>query len=436
MTLESTITKAVYQGNGVTRVFPIPFALHSASHVCLVHTNSVGKDKAIHYTYAVHDVGVGEEPYVEYPADPEAPALPEGDRLTVMRVVPLTQQTNLENGGNLHAEVLERQFDLITMQLQQLAEELGRIPKFPASTLEKDTDLALFIDRLDALVARAYEAARRAEAVGDAKVIREGTENLSATWVSAAMSAGELMDLPINYLPGRNVLQLSLDGVLCFGSSANGAQGVLQYAEVLAEGDLSHQVRLLFDVPAGGVWHAFVLASNLTRIALEDMESASRVSKELQEALAQAGKLTPELMAEAQIAAELLEKSLDLVFLTPESLQEAKTTASRLETSIALLESMELPDASAFLQRVSSLSPAGSREELIVAGQAVSTPAYRVGAGSIQVFLDGILAISGEDPLLHQYYEQGEEGLLSTAICFHDDIAVDLDVLVQAPLIT
>lgn len=76
-------------------------------------------------------------------------------------------------------------------------------------------------------------------------------------------------------------------------------------------------------------------------------------------------------------------------------------------------------------------SPAGSRATAIAAGTDFTVPAYRVGFGELQVWLDGVLCVPGEDAAHCQYREIGAAGASSTIIRWHDEIAVSYDIFAR-----
>lgn len=285
MTLESTITRVAYEGNGVTRKFPLPFPLLAASHVEVYVTDmDIADSMAVSPLaagYRVEDIAL-REPYLVYPEDAEAPALKAGRKLTVVRRLPLVQQTNLENGGNLQAETLETQFDTIVMQLQQLAYDLDRAVKVPPYSSKQRLDVTDLLAHMEALCHRAEDAAQRVEKQADMETVLGGTSNLSATWaLTESLAAGDLLTLPVHYMPWRNMLILSVDGVLCYpakkttAAEGNGQSGnevdvggqagsepdgrIAQYEELLGGEEFSNQVRVHFPLPKGSVCHALVL---------------------------------------------------------------------------------------------------------------------------------------------------------------------------------
>lgn len=124
MTLESTLIKKTYAGNGVAREFPVPFPVLEASHVRLMHTDANGTDSPMSSNYRVN-MGDGSAVTVTVPISGQ-PIQP-GCRLTVYRDVPRTQVVDLENAGAFHPEVLEKMgFDRIVMMIQEMQAHLDR----------------------------------------------------------------------------------------------------------------------------------------------------------------------------------------------------------------------------------------------------------------------------------------------------------------------
>ncbi len=128
MTIESTLSKKKYIGNGITRFFPIPFFVIEADHIFLVKRSNLGAF-TINSNFRV-DLDKME---VEYPLSGEA--LQNGEELVIYRQVPLNQIVDLENAGAFHPKVLEKDgFDRIVLQVQQVAEELSRSIKVPITS--------------------------------------------------------------------------------------------------------------------------------------------------------------------------------------------------------------------------------------------------------------------------------------------------------------
>ena len=118
-------SRAVYQGDGQSKQFNIPFTFF---------TNAAGVfDKKNQVSVFVADK-YGAEKLLDEDKDyvvngslvvlPEA--LPTDKVLVILRDVPLTQDLDLLNGREIKPEVLETQLDKITMALQEMYEKLSR----------------------------------------------------------------------------------------------------------------------------------------------------------------------------------------------------------------------------------------------------------------------------------------------------------------------
>lgn len=286
MTIETTLTRAVYEGNGVTRKFPLPFPLLSAEHLQVYVSAREVKDSErlapLAAGYSVQDIDTA-VPYVIFPENDELAALSQHEQLTLIRRLPLVQQTNLENGGNLQAETLETQFDVIAMQLQQLAYDMERAVKIPPYAQARSMDVADVLQAMEKICQRAEDAARRLEQKADADALIGGLRNLSATWVSPAVSAGSVMELPVHYVPGRNVLTFSVDGVQCYPGSSETPGEVYQYQEVEdVTSQYSRSVRVSFPIAEGTICHAHVVASNVVQLSESLLERSEAVAERLE----------------------------------------------------------------------------------------------------------------------------------------------------------
>ena len=414
MALENTQTKVQYLGNGVTREWPVPFPLIESKHVrlALLELSSL-RDWPVESGFELLGMDTGDL-LVVYPVDPKDAPLAPGYLLTIYRDVPLTQPMDLSDGGSYDPEVVERQADRTTMQIQQLAEHLGRVPKFPVASVDGETDLSVFMDRLTALVVRAEEATRRAEEVADGRVLKEGAENLNATWGGEAVEAGGILDLPVNYFPGRHVLTLSMDGLACYTGSSVSVPEVLQYEEIDTGAELSRQVKLLFDAPAGAVWNAKVVASNLTFLAADTLGEAFELAASLEENVATAKDLGGALLEEVgrTIAAARAEAAGALE--TAQGLANGALAAAT--EAIGRAESLLAESSGGFTV---FHSPSGIRGGTIAAGSTFTVPQYTVGQGRLRIFVDGLLVAGGSNVATCQYRENGNAGEASTSIVWH-----------------
>ena len=178
MTVESTLNKKIYMGNGITRHFPIPFFVAEASHIFLIVKDANGSRPI------VNNFGVNlENKTVEYPLS--GGALSISEELTIYRKVPLTQVVDLENAGAFHPKVLEHDgFDRIVMQVQQLAEENSRSIKVDINDEQSPSELLFAIfDAKEVAIQKAADADMSAQESAYSAIeslISEGKANESA----------------------------------------------------------------------------------------------------------------------------------------------------------------------------------------------------------------------------------------------------------------
>ena len=124
-----------------------------------------------------------------------------------------------------------------------------------------DTSTETFTEQGAQLVARAEEAARRAEKAADTADISQGVINLDGTWqITTPLVSGDFLRLPVSYLPSTNALRLSVNGLGCYKKDSSG-RNIFQYEEVGDIGVLSRYVKILFDVPIDTVFNAFVITT-------------------------------------------------------------------------------------------------------------------------------------------------------------------------------
>ena len=193
MTVESTIIKIIYQGNGAAREFPVPFAFSRAEDLRLLRTDAAGKDTPITSDFQV-DINTAGNTSVTYPLN--GPPLPAGERLTIFRETPRTQIVNLISGGDFNPDVLEYDgFDRAVMMIQEIAEETSRAVKISISSSEAPKTAEDIYAEVNSIADRAEDAVTRAQdAVGDAEQCRDQACDCAKVAVS---SVGELQNLSI-----------------------------------------------------------------------------------------------------------------------------------------------------------------------------------------------------------------------------------------------
>ena len=130
MTVTANDSRVQHNGNGSTTVFAYDFKILDQTHIKVVKTNTSGVDTTqtitTHYTVSgVGNSGGGNITMVTAPAS--------GEKLTFLRNVPLSQETDYTEGGAFPAESHESALDKLTMIAQQLAEVNARTVTLAAS---------------------------------------------------------------------------------------------------------------------------------------------------------------------------------------------------------------------------------------------------------------------------------------------------------------
>lgn len=135
MTVSTTLNKITYVGDGSTTVFPFSFPAVAAADIQVLFTDLNGN-----ITTLVQGPGAAQYQLVLNPPispnptatggtvtyNPLGTPIPLGTQLTIIRVLPLNQQTSFANQGALYQSVIEQTFDFITMLAQQVLEVQNR----------------------------------------------------------------------------------------------------------------------------------------------------------------------------------------------------------------------------------------------------------------------------------------------------------------------
>lgn len=123
MTIETTISTKSYTGNGVTTTFNFPYLFYADTDL-EVYVDSVLQTSGYSITGA-GDISGGNVIFTTAPASSTS--------IVISRVVDYTQETDFENFDGNPADVTEKQFDLVVMQLQQINTLVDRSAKIPVS---------------------------------------------------------------------------------------------------------------------------------------------------------------------------------------------------------------------------------------------------------------------------------------------------------------
>lgn len=119
MTLNITLTRASYPGNGSAKVFAFSFVVREKAHL-RVFTGPIGGAlvEESPATWSITGLDNPNGGSITWPV--LGPALGVTGRIVLQREVPFTQRTNYVNQSAFYPEIIEGDLDLLTMQTQQL----------------------------------------------------------------------------------------------------------------------------------------------------------------------------------------------------------------------------------------------------------------------------------------------------------------------------
>lgn len=186
MTISTIINTKEYTGDGSTTSFSFPYLFFSENHIN-VYVNGV-----ITNYYSVSGVGNESGGSIIFNTAPASLA-----EIIIQRVVPYNQETDFENFDGNPADVTEKQFDLIVMQTQQLAELVDRAIKVPVGATAPDA-IQLLETATDAAeeaatgAAAAQTAAELAQTAAETAQSGAETAEANAAALAAAASVGNL----------------------------------------------------------------------------------------------------------------------------------------------------------------------------------------------------------------------------------------------------
>lgn len=154
MTVASEISRSgPYNGNGVTKTFAYDFRILDAAHIQVIRAAVDGTETTLTLTadYTVSGVGNAGGGSITATVAPAS-----GQTITILRKMPFTQETDLENQGAYYAQTIEDALDAAAMRDQELDEQLQRAIKIPASL---DNQSGEFTDQLAINITRLAQSA-------------------------------------------------------------------------------------------------------------------------------------------------------------------------------------------------------------------------------------------------------------------------------------
>lgn len=132
MTISSTLRVATFIGNSVATVFPFTFPVYDSADLEVRLYNRADNTYAVIPEANYSASGIGPDSVggaVAY--NPGGVPIPDTQLLAIYRTVSYTQDTDITNQDGFYPDVLEKQLDKIVMQIQQIAEQVGRTFIFP-----------------------------------------------------------------------------------------------------------------------------------------------------------------------------------------------------------------------------------------------------------------------------------------------------------------
>lgn len=138
MTLSTTTNTKTYTGDNSTQAFSFPYLFYANGDLTVTVD---GTAQVLDTDYTVSGAGNGAGGTVTFTTAPGT-----GEAIIIQRIVSYDQQTDFENFDGNPADVTEKQFDLVVMQTQQLAEQTDRTILSPIGTSLTTNEISGTID--------------------------------------------------------------------------------------------------------------------------------------------------------------------------------------------------------------------------------------------------------------------------------------------------
>ena len=176
MTLETTVSKAVYTGNGATTEFPFSFKVWDEDQILVSVTDAQGYVQETGEYSVTLSAGGGTVFYLH-----DGAPLPSGWKLAITRDMPFTQEDDYITGTRFDPEVIETALDKATAERQQLLEQLQRAVILPPTSDETPEDMAQELLRARDEAVQSSGAARNSEqAAADSEQAAADSEQAAA----------------------------------------------------------------------------------------------------------------------------------------------------------------------------------------------------------------------------------------------------------------
>lgn len=230
MTLETTVSKAVYTGNGATTEFPFSFKVWDEDQILVSVTDTQGYVQETGEYSVTLSTGGGTVSYLHAGAP-----LPSGWKLALTRDMPFTQEDDYITGTRFDPEVIETALDKATAERQQLREQLQRAVILPPTSDETPEGMAQELLRArDEAVKSAGTAKNSEQAAADSASNAADSEQAAAEHEQAA----------------RQLLEGAQDTFLNINSITAEA-GTLEPGQAAEAEFVPDSMRFFFKIPRG-----------------------------------------------------------------------------------------------------------------------------------------------------------------------------------------
>ena len=123
MTVNSTVSRVDFTGNGSTATYPFSFAVQKKEDLTIIETNTSGVETTlaldVGYTVTLNTDGTGSVTLT-------AGNLTNLHKLSILRELELTQTTDFRDQGTFSGEYHENTHDRTVQQIQQVNESVSR----------------------------------------------------------------------------------------------------------------------------------------------------------------------------------------------------------------------------------------------------------------------------------------------------------------------
>lgn len=187
MTITTTVNIVRYSGNGATTTWAYSFLIPESGDEVITFTAVDGTETVLAGgLYSITGLGSENGGIVTYPLS--GSPIANGTRLTIQRVLPIVQETDLENQDGFYPATVESALDYLTMLIQQFNGSLDNVIRVPISDPTPDD--------LPAAAARALQTFIF-DADGNPTVgLPSGVANISAV-MQAVVAASTLLNARI-----------------------------------------------------------------------------------------------------------------------------------------------------------------------------------------------------------------------------------------------